>query len=48
MADELNTPSHRWYKKENNIPLAPEDTSQKWIYASGIAKIDAHIAARQP
>ena len=46
MADELNPPTHRYYERRNNIPLAKEDISPQWIYASGIAKIDAWIAAR--
>jgi hypothetical protein len=44
MADELNTPDHRWYQKRYNIPLAKEDFSKQWIYDSGIQKIDAWIA----
>ena len=43
MADELNTPTHRWYEPRYNIPLAKEDVSNQWIYASGIQKIDAYI-----
>ncbi len=46
MANELNTPNHRYYQPWNNIKLAVEDISPKWILASGIAKIDAWIAAR--
>lgn len=44
MADELNTPSHRWYQRRYNIPLANEDFSKQWIFDSGIQKIDAYIA----
>jgi hypothetical protein len=44
MADELNTPDHRWYQKRYNIPLAKEDFSKQWIYDSGIQKINAWIA----
>lgn len=43
MADELNTPNHRWYQGRYHIPLAKQDFSRQWIYASGIAKIDAYI-----
>ena len=46
MADELNTPNHRWYEKRNNISLPNEDFSRDYIFASGIAKIDAWIDAR--
>lgn len=45
MADEANTPSHRYYKPENNIPLRPDETTKTIIKASAIEKIDAHIAA---
>ena len=43
MADELNTPDHRWYQRRYHIPLANEDFSKQWIFDSGIQKIDAHI-----
>lgn len=43
MADELNTPTHRWYQGRYHIPLAKQDFSRQWIYSSGIAKIDAYI-----
>ena len=46
MADEPNTPDHRWYEKRNNIPLPKEDFSKDWIYDSGIQKIDAWIASQ--
>lgn len=45
MADELNTPTHRYYQPRYNIPLAREDVSAQYIYDSGIQKIDAYIAA---
>ncbi len=45
MADEANTPNHRYYKPENNIPLRPDETTKTIIKASAITKIDAHIAA---
>lgn len=45
MADELNTPTHRYYKPENNIRLQPNEMSKTIIKASAITKIDAHIAA---
>jgi hypothetical protein len=44
MADELNTPDHRYYKRVNNVMLAPEDMSNKYIYPSGISRIDQKIA----
>lgn len=43
MADELNTPTHRWQQRRNNIALPKSDFSKKTIFASGIAKIDAWI-----
>lgn len=43
MADELNSPNHRWYEPRNNIALAPTDFSKHYIYDSGIQKIDAWI-----
>ncbi|HEY7823936.1 MAG TPA: hypothetical protein VIG24_13925, partial [Acidimicrobiia bacterium] len=43
MADELHTPNHRWYQGRYHIPLAKEDHSKQWIFASGISKIDAWI-----
>ena len=46
MADEPNIPTHRWYQKQNHIPLAKEDVTPALILDSGIQKIDAHIAAR--
>jgi hypothetical protein len=45
MADEANTPDHRYYKPENNILLQPNETTKTIIKASAIEKIDAHIAA---
>lgn len=48
MADELNTPSHRWYEPRNNIALAPKDYSRHYIYDSGIQKIDAWINGGTP
>jgi len=45
MADELNTPTHRWYQRRYNIALSPNEVSPKWILAAGIAKIDAWIAS---
>jgi hypothetical protein len=45
MADEPNTPNHRYYKPENNILLQPNELSASVIKASAIEKIDAHIAA---
>jgi hypothetical protein len=45
LADEANTPNHRYYKPENNIPLRPDEVSATVIKASAIDKIDAHIAA---
>lgn len=45
MADEANTPNHRWYKPENHIKLRPDEVSKTIIKASAIVKIDAHIAA---
>lgn len=45
MADEANTPGHRYYKPENNILLQPNEVSKTIIKASAIEKIDAHIAA---
>jgi len=45
MADEANTPNHRYYKPENNILLQPNETTKTIIKASAIEKIDAHIAA---
>lgn len=47
MADELNVPTHRWYQPRNHIKLAARDVSAKYIYDSGIQKIDAFIA-QQP
>ena len=43
MPDELHTPDHRWYQGRYHIPLAKEDHSKQWIFASGISKIDAWI-----
>jgi len=45
MADELNTPTHRWYQRRYNIALSPNEVSPKWILADGIAKINAWIAS---
>lgn len=47
MADEPNTPNHRYYQPQNNIPLRPDETTKTVIKASAITKIDAHIAARE-
>lgn len=46
MADEPNTPTHRWYEPRNNISLPKEDFSKDWIFDSGIQKIDAWIASQ--
>ena len=43
MADELNTPNHRYYQPQNNILLAANEVSKQFILASGIVKIDAKI-----
>jgi hypothetical protein len=43
MADELNTPNHRYYQPRYNIQLAKQDFSKQWIFASGIAKIDSFM-----
>lgn len=43
MADELNIPTHRWYEARNHIKLPPNTVSKKWIYANGVALIDAWI-----
>jgi hypothetical protein len=43
MADELNIPTHRYYQPRYNVALAKEDISAKYIYDSGIRKIDARI-----
>lgn len=40
MADELNTPNHRYYQNRYNVELAPNEMSKQWILASGIARID--------
>ena len=40
MADELNTPTHRYYQPRYNILLAPNEVSKQLILASGIRKID--------
>jgi hypothetical protein len=45
MADEPNTPNHRYYKPENNIPLPANEISPTLILDAAIVKIDAHIAA---
>jgi hypothetical protein len=44
MADEANTPNHRYYKPENNIPLPNNEISKTIITAAAIVKIDAQIA----
>jgi hypothetical protein len=44
MADEANTPNHRYYKPENNIRLAANEISKTIITAAAITKIDAQIA----
>lgn len=44
MADEPNTPNHRWYEPRNNISLPKEDFSREVIFDSGVQKIDAWIA----
>lgn len=46
MADELNTPNHRWYEPRNNIKLAANEVSKQFILASGISKIDTFINAQ--
>lgn len=43
MADELNTPTHRWYQPRNHIKLPPNAVSAKYILANGVALIDAWI-----
>jgi len=43
MPTELNTPNHRYYQRRYNIALPKEDMSRDFIFASGIAKIDAWI-----
>lgn len=43
MPTELNTPNHRYYQRRYNIALPKEDMSKDFIFASGIAKIDAWI-----
>lgn len=43
MADELNTPTHRWHQPRNNIKLPNTDFSRDTIFDSGIQKIDAWI-----
>jgi hypothetical protein len=48
MADELNSPNHRWYEPRNNIALAPSDYSKHYIFDSGIQKIDAWINGGDP
>jgi hypothetical protein len=40
MADEINTPNHRYYQLKNHIKLARSDMSKSLILASGIRKID--------
>jgi hypothetical protein len=40
MADELNTPNHRYYQNRYNVKIAPNEMSKQWILASGIARID--------
>jgi hypothetical protein len=43
VADERNTPNHRWYQPRYNVPLAKEDFSRDWIFASGIRRIDDKV-----
>lgn len=45
MADELNTPNHRYHQRQYNVALAPNEVSKQFIYASGVAKIDAKIVS---
>jgi hypothetical protein len=40
MADEINTPDHRYYQFKNHIKLAESDMCKSLIFASGIRKID--------
>ena len=46
MADELNTPTHRWYQKRNHVALAKEDFSSQFIYESGLRRIDGAALLR--
>lgn len=43
MADEPNTPNHRYYQQRYHIKLAENDMCKSLIFASGIAKIDTWI-----
>lgn len=43
MANEPNTPDHRWYERRNNIALSNEDLSRETIFDSGIQKINSWI-----
>lgn len=43
MANELNTPTHRWHQPRNNIKLPNTDFSRDTIFDSGVQKIDAWI-----
>ena len=43
MADELNTPTHRYHQKQYNVKLAPNEVSKQFIYASGVQKIDNSV-----
>lgn len=45
MADEPNTPNHRYYVPRYNIKLAPNEISKTIITAAAIVKIDAKIAS---
>lgn len=43
MANEPNTPNHRWYQRRYNIGLAPNMVSRDIIYDAGIQRIDSFI-----
>lgn len=43
MADEPNTPNHRYYQLRNHIKLAESDMCKSLIFASGITKIDNYM-----
>jgi hypothetical protein len=43
MANEPNTPDHRWYERRNNIALSNDDFSRETIFDSGIQKINSWI-----
>ena len=43
MADEINTPNHRYYQLRNHIKLAESDMCKSLIFASGVRKIDSFM-----